>query len=79
MFGAAMMWGFLASLIALPVYFAWYAWDNARRRRRGEHIDRPSGGTFGFDEVWRPSAAAPTSRLTDVEWRASGIHSSEYT
>ena len=57
MFGAAMMWGCLASLIALPVYFAWYAWDNARRRRRGEHIDRPSGGTFGFDEVWRPSAA----------------------
>ena len=26
----------IASLIALPVYFAWYAWDNARRRHRGE-------------------------------------------
>ncbi|MBN9177935.1 MAG: hypothetical protein J0I43_11280 [Microbacterium sp.] len=57
MFGAAVMWVFLFSLIALPVYFVWYAWDTARRRRRGESISRPSGGSFGFDEVWRPTAA----------------------
>ena len=55
MFGAAMMWGFLASLIALPVYFAWYAWDNARRRRRGEHIDRPSGGTLSLIHISEPT------------------------
>ncbi|GAA3034152.1 hypothetical protein [Microbacterium dextranolyticum] len=57
MFGAAIMWFFLAALAAMPVWFARYSWDTARRRRRGEHVARPSGGTFGFDEVWRPTAA----------------------
>jgi len=57
MFGAVLMWTFLGGLVGLPVWFAWYAWDAARRRRRGDVVERPSGGTFGFDEIWRPSAA----------------------
>lgn len=57
MIGAAVMWFFLVILSAAPLWFCWYAWDTARRRRRGEAVSRPSGSSFGFDEVWRPSAA----------------------
>ncbi|MGB4778269.1 hypothetical protein [Microbacterium sp.] len=57
MIAAVMTWTFLCVLGALPVWFAWYAWDARRRRRRGEEVTRPSSGTFGFDEVWRPTAA----------------------
>lgn len=68
MFGEWLMWGFLSLLLAAPAYFLWYAWDAARRRRRGETVDRPSGGTFGFDEVWRPSAAE-----AQAVWQAEQI------
>jgi len=57
MFGETVMWAFLCLLVALPIWFGWYAWDTARRRRSGETVQRSSGGVVGFDEVWRPTAA----------------------
>lgn len=59
---------FVACLFALPLWFAWYSWNTARRRRRGETVARPSGGTLGFDEIWRPSAAE-----AQVAWEAEQI------
>lgn len=57
MFGETVIWAFVCALIALPLWLGWYAWDTARRRRRGEAVHRSSGGVIGFDEVWRPTAA----------------------
>ncbi len=68
MFGAAILWGTLALLIVLSVWAAWYCGDTMRRRRRGEAIARPSGGSLGFDEVWRPSAAE-----AQAVWQAEQI------
>ncbi|MCC2031134.1 hypothetical protein [Microbacterium allomyrinae] len=55
-FGETVMWGFLAILFALPIYFAWVAVDTHRRRARGEEVARSSGGLAGFDIVYQPTA-----------------------
>lgn len=57
MIDAVVTWGIIAVFATLMVWGAWYLWDVAQRRRRGERIPRSAGGTLGFDDVWRPSAA----------------------
>ena len=51
------VYGFIAMLVALPVYFVWLAIDTHRRRARGERAVHSSGGLLGADEIWRPSVA----------------------
>jgi hypothetical protein len=54
--GEAMVWGFVFSLVALPVYFLWFAFDTHRRRGRGEAPAHSSGGLLGLEEFFYPSA-----------------------
>jgi hypothetical protein len=51
------MWGFVALICVLPLYFFWMAADTHARRRRGEHFAHSSGGLLGVDDIWRPTAA----------------------
>ncbi|MFC8681268.1 hypothetical protein ACFT30_07055 [Microbacterium ureisolvens] len=67
-FGEVMMWGFLTMLFAMPVYFLWYAFDNRRRRRRGETRAPSTGGLLGVEEFFYPTAE--TARAV---WEAEQI------
>ncbi|MFF8187981.1 hypothetical protein ACF044_12080 [Microbacterium sp. NPDC016588] len=65
MIGAVITWGIPAVFALLMMWGVGYLWGASRRRRRGEKIARPAGGTLGFDDVWRPSAAE-----AQVVWEA---------
>jgi hypothetical protein len=54
--GEVMVWTFVGLLIALPVYFLWFAFDTHRRRGRGEAPAHSSGGLLGVEEFFYPSA-----------------------
>ena len=54
--GDAMVWGFVSAVVALPVYFLWFAFDTHRRRRRGETPSHSSGGLLGVEEFFYPTA-----------------------
>ncbi|MFE5408639.1 hypothetical protein [Microbacterium sp. NPDC056569] len=54
--GDAMVWGFVTAVVALPVYFLWFALDTHRRRRRGETPSHSSGGLLGVEEFFYPTA-----------------------
>lgn len=68
MIGAVVTWVVPAMFALLMVWGAGYVWGIARRRRRGDKMARPAGGTLGFDEVWRPSAAE-----SQVVWEAEQV------
>ena len=57
MIGAVVTWGIPAVFVLLMVWGAGHLWVASRGRRRGDQRVRPAGGTLGFDDVWRPSAA----------------------
>lgn len=54
--GEVMLWGVVTALIALPVYFLWFAFDTRRRRQRGEAPAHSSGGLLGVEEFFYPTA-----------------------
>lgn len=68
MIGAVVMWGVPAMFALLAVWSAAYLWSVARRRRRGDTVVRSAGGTLGFDDVWRPSAAE-----AQIVWEAERV------
>lgn len=57
MIGAVVTWGIPAVFVLLTVWGAGHLWVASRGRRRGGQRVRPAGGTLGFGDVWRPSAA----------------------
>ena len=54
--GGVMVWGFVTAVVALPVYFLWFAVDTHRRRSRGETPSHSTGGLLGVEEFFYPTA-----------------------